>query len=166
MYIYQLSVNPVARDDFICVESAHDSGIANNCVEVIVEVDDPPTAHAELVSHLTGENGERTALLQVGRSAAGQLESITLMDGFMAAYYAEVHENVRSILRDAAATLSIETVADGRVFNSLNRLHEALDDPYGYYISLDGHQMTIDLFLRRAEEGVAYHVGGTLEYWC
>ena len=55
---------------------------------------------------------------------------------------------------------SLEDMSSEDFHRSVETLQEAVDDTYGDMVCIDGSLITLDRFLRNAEEGRVYYLGG------
>lgn len=95
-------------------------------------------------------------------------DSFQLHEGFHAAYWSDRH---RAFLEKAneMSGITAEQFAEGGVSMLLYQAGELYEENFGFYaVTRDDNDglITMDEFIRYAQVGVKYYIGGTVDYHC
>ena len=154
--IYQINTKPISEDDYICDSSFLDhpfvwsitDGISDNC--------DRSEDIVALRSLLT-----RTKAAKFDDES----DSFMIQQNGKEAYFAKAYEAYVTEREKTMSTSLTEFASGSRFAESMRLMSNAFNEERGCYVSSsEGELVTLDEFIRFAEVGVRYFIGGTLDY--
>ena len=157
--IFQISKNPIDEDDYIDADhycGCDDEWFLASVADYVSDVDD---RDAELDEWLSRFNGR-------GLEYDSEKETLSVIDRerFFAGKYAKFREMLQTL---AGATLADFSGEGNYIGMDVYRLSASYEDKFAIYVdnTEDGTGLnTFDEFVRHAEKGIPYYLGGVVDY--
>ena len=154
--IFQITLEPVAPEKFIAEDDFHDhwflDSVADYVSEDVIRFDDTNWLRRQLEKVAQFDTADTFAILRGGKEV----------------YFAKAYKEFVAA-RQETMTLGLAEFASGEGFSEPMRImKDAFNEEFGFYAALgdsdDFEIVTLDEFIRSAEIGRRYYIGGILDY--
>lgn len=152
--IYQISKNPIDKDDYIEESNYWDHWFTNSVADY-VNGDTDRDSDIKWLKNCYDNNG-----LSFGADNGG--EYFIVED--KRKYFAKRFDTFKKILRELSDA-TLDDFVSGAYGGKVYTLKAAYNDEFGFYI--DGEDIgmeTFDSFIRYSENGDKFYIGGTIDY--
>lgn len=151
--IFQASLNPIEKYDYIEESNYWDHWFLNSVADYVSETRDR-NDDIEWLKDCYENHG-----LEFGMDNNG--EYFIVKD--KCAYFECSFDRFKEIL-DKVKDYTLDDFAKG--FHEMYMLKDAYEEKYGFYVDLDDDLISFDSFIRVCATEEKYYIGGTIDYHC
>jgi hypothetical protein len=151
--IYQIATDPVKKEDYISEHDFFDHWFTDSIADYV----------SGEVNRAADIKWFRDRL--AGIAAFDTLDSFVIVPGGREAYFTRAYESFVAA-REKTVKLGLAEFASNGEFDGLmHQMRNAFCGKYEFYVSSDEFDtIPLDDFIRKAEIGRRYYIGGTLDY--
>lgn len=152
--IYQISTNPIHKDDYIDESNYYDHWFTNSVADYV----NGDTNRADDIKRL------KSCYDNSGLSFGVDNDGEYFIVEDKTKYFANKLEIFQAILKELSSITLDDFISD-KCGVQMYRLKEAYEDKYGFYVDNEGWGMTsLDACIRYTENGTKYYIGATIDY--
>jgi hypothetical protein len=149
--IFQISESPVKKEDFLDESDFTEHWFTNEIADYV----------SDEVDRLEDISLLRNRLNDIVTFDA---DTFSLLPNGKKKYFSAAYQTFTEA-RDKTLGLDLSEFASGKILSELIRkMMDSYCEQFSFYVSLEDEIITLDEFIRGAENGQTYHIGTTLDY--